>query len=126
MGEVVATYIEHKAQDLILRHESGMEPTAQIAIEVEKSRSVAQYAISVYQDCAATIPWVDLYQALQGELTRVLFQEKNIILTGIDIPQTYSTAHMRLASLMTTYSRHNESFLPRSPQPGQNKFVLIN
>lgn len=66
-GRIGATEFEQTDQDIPIRQHSVMAPTAQIIIGNDKSRSLAQYAVSVYQGCAATIPWVDLYQTLQRE-----------------------------------------------------------
>lgn len=66
-GGIEATQFENTARDILVRQHAVMAPTAQIIIGNDKSGSLAQYAVSVYQDCAATIPWVALYQALQRE-----------------------------------------------------------
>ncbi|KAG6368378.1 hypothetical protein INS49_002584 [Diaporthe citri] len=55
---------EHK-EDFVPIPYSTTAPTAQIGIVDDASGPLARYAVSVYQDCAATILWVDLYQALQ-------------------------------------------------------------
>lgn len=74
-GEVVATRFEHMAQDSIPRQHYDSVATSQTNIGDDEWGPLAQKAVSVYQDCAATIPWVDLHQLLQGKSNQRLLRK---------------------------------------------------
>lgn len=105
-GEVLPEHSEH-IKDFIPRPNSAMAQTSQIAIVDDASGFLARYAVSVYQDCAATIPWLDLYQALHCKRFMIFFfpQAMNSILTRTNILQTCSRTPFRLGGLMMTCCR---------------------
>lgn len=70
-GENLPQHFEH-SEDVIPRPHPAMASTAQIGVVDDACGSLPRYAVSVYQGCAATIPWVDLYQTLQCKRIHVL------------------------------------------------------
>lgn len=118
-GEVLLQHFDH-AEDVIPR----LHPT--IGDANDTSGSLACYAVSVYQGCATTIPWVALYQALQCKRINDPFQAMKSILTPTDILQTSSRTFCRLGGLMMTCCRRSKIFSPQSSLTVSNKFVLVN
>lgn len=93
-GGILATHFERTAQDLMLRRHFGMATTARTTVGNNESRYLAQLAVTVYQDCAATIPWVSLYQALQSESTYNFEHVNQMMLICDDMTQECFKAHI--------------------------------
>lgn len=125
-GEVVATRFKQTTQEIKLKRSFDTMPTAHMVIGDGDWRSLAQKAISVYQDCATTIPWLDLHEALQRGFLPISPQERLNMLTYIGIPQTSSTAHMWLGVLMVTCIKSRLSRLLRSSQALSHNFRIMS
>lgn len=124
-GEIQPKHFEH-TEDSIPKPHSAMAPTTQTGIVDNASGSLARYAVSVYQDCAATIPWVDLYRALQCKHIHDLFPAVTSILTRVDITQTSSRTPFRLGASIMPCCRKSMTSYPQSSLTVLTEFILMN